>query len=108
MIGTWAILAALLSIWHPAVESSWYARGLPAPDQLTAASRDYPRGTLLLVIHEAQWVLVRVNDYGPEAWTGRDLDLSRGAARKINLLSKGVGRVHVIPVTHWRKTKITR
>jgi hypothetical protein len=32
----------------------------------------------------------RVNDYGPEAWTGRILDLSRGSFRQVDDLGRGV------------------
>jgi rare lipoprotein A len=39
--------------------------------------------------------VVRVNDRGPARWTGRDLDLSRGAAGASGLLKAGVGRVRV-------------
>ena len=52
---------------------SWYALGLPAPDALTCASRIFPRGTSLQVtnLRNGRSMVCRVNDYGPEAWTGR-------------------------------------
>lgn len=63
--------------------ASWYAAGLVAPEDLTAASRDHARGTRLRVTHGAHSVVVRVNDYGPQARTGRCIDLSRGAFRAL-------------------------
>lgn len=62
---------------------------------LTAAHRSLPLGTRLLVSHAGRSVVVRVNDRGPAAWTGRSLDLSRGAASAIGLISSGVGAVQV-------------
>lgn len=73
--------------------ASWYAAGLVAPEDLTAASRDYPRGTRLRVTHDDKSVVVRVNDYGPAVWTGRCIDLSRGAFRA--LASPSVGLIDV-------------
>lgn len=62
---------------------------------LTAAHRTLPLGTRLLVSREGRSVVVRVNDRGPAAWTGRSLDLSRGAASAIGLISSGAGAVRV-------------
>ena len=60
----------------------------------TAAHRTLPMGTRLHVcLHGC--VAVRINDRGPAAFLGRDLDLSRGAAEKIGLIQSGVGLVHV-------------
>ena len=70
---------------------SWYALGLPAPDTLTCASRIYPRGSYLHVtdLYNGHTVICRVNDYGPEAWTGRIIDLSRGSFRAVDSLGRG-------------------
>lgn len=62
---------------------------------LTCAHRTLPIGTRLLVSHGGRSVVVRVNDRGPAAWTGRSIDLSRGAATRIGLISSGTGAVHV-------------
>jgi rare lipoprotein A len=62
---------------------------------LTAAHRTLPLGTRLLVSRGGRSVVVRVNDRGPAAWTGRSLDLSRGAASRIGLISSGSGAVRV-------------
>jgi rare lipoprotein A len=62
---------------------------------LTAAHRTLPMGTRLLVTHKGRSVVVRINDRGPAVWTGRSLDLSRGAATQIGLIETGVGPVEV-------------
>lgn len=64
------------------------------PGGLTAAHRTLPFGTELLVCRQdlVACVAVRVNDRGPVASTGRDLDLSVGAARKLKMLKAGVVR----------------
>ncbi len=70
-----------------------YSREFP-----TAASRDYPRGTILRVTNTktGAFVDVRVNDYGPEAWTGREVDLSSFAFSKIGNLRDGLAHVVVV------------
>lgn len=74
---------------------SWYALGLPYPDALTCASRTFPRGTYLQVtdLNNGSKVICLVNDYGPAAWTGRVIDLSRGSFRQVDNL--GVGTIPV-------------
>lgn len=62
---------------------------------LTAAHRTLPLGTRLLVSHGGRSVVVRVNDRGPAAWTGRSLDVSRGAASRLGLIGPGTGHVQV-------------
>src|SRR5438874_4991256 len=64
------------------------------PDGLTAAHRNLPFGTRLRVksIATGRSVVVRINDRGPFI-VGRDLDLSRGAARVIGMIAAGVTRV---------------
>jgi hypothetical protein len=70
---------------------SWYALGLPQPDAFTCASRTFPRGTYLLVknLRNSRTVVCRVNDYGPAAWTGRVVDLSRGSFNQVDSLGTG-------------------
>jgi rare lipoprotein A len=71
--------------------ASWYALGLPQPDALTCASRTFPRGSYLQVknLYNGRTMVCRVNDYGPEAWTGRILDLSRGSFSQLDNLGRG-------------------
>lgn len=66
------------------------------PDALTAAHRTLPFGTCLRVESAAtgRSVRVRVNDRGPYA-KGRLIDLSEAAARALDLVRQGVGRVRL-------------
>src|SRR5579871_5989812 len=59
---------------------------------LTAAHRTWPFGSKVRVtdMRNGRSILVRINDRGPEAWTGRVIDLSLGAARALNMIQVGV------------------
>ena len=59
---------------------------------LTAASRDFPRGTYLRVTNltNGKSLIVKVNDYGPEAWTGRIIDLEQTVFKQLAPLYLGV------------------
>lgn len=61
----------------------------------TCASRDYPRKTMLRVTNIANMKSVDclVNDYGPEAWTNRHIDLSSFAFSQIADLRLGLAEV---------------
>lgn len=63
-------------------------------DLLTAAHRTLPFGTYVKVtnIKDNSEVIVRINDRGPFV-DGRIIDLSKEAARKLNILSRGVVEV---------------
>jgi rare lipoprotein A len=65
--------------------------------QLTAAHRNLPLGTKVIVTNLAtnEAVEVKINDRGP-FWDRRIIDLSRAAADTIGLLNRGVGQVQVI------------
>lgn len=67
-------------------------------DSLFCAHRSHPFGTLLKVtnISNGQEVIVKVVDRGPFI-RGRIIDLSYAAARKIGMISQGVGSVVVTP-----------
>jgi rare lipoprotein A len=89
------------------VKASWYGNefaGRPTtsgerfnPDRLTAASKTLPLGSVVKVTNSnnGRAVTVRINDCGPFA-RGRSLDLSKGAARKIGIIHKGVARVKLV------------
>lgn len=66
------------------------------PDALTAAHRSLPFGTRVRVtdLETGRRVVVRINDRGPFK-AKRVIDLSRGAARHLNLLEKGLARVRL-------------
>jgi rare lipoprotein A len=60
-------------------------------DDLTAAHRSLPLGTRVRVTNVANGrsVVVRINDRGPFV-DGRIIDLSRAAARELDVLGAGV------------------
>jgi rare lipoprotein A len=82
--------------------ASWYGpgfKGLPTasgevydPSGYTAAHKKLPLGTELMVSYRGRSVQVTVNDRGPYI-RGRELDLSRGAARTLGLVRSGVDHV---------------
>ncbi len=81
--------------------ASWYALysrtasgEMMNPAALTAAHRSLPFGTKLKVTNprNGKSVVVRINDRGPFI-KGRLIDLSKGAAQKIGLIHRGVGKV---------------
>lgn len=86
------------------MNASWYGpkfHGRPTSSgerydmyRFTAAHKELKFGTRLRVTNpdNNRSVVVTVNDRGPFI-RGRDLDLSYGAAKKIGLIDKGVGRV---------------
>ncbi|WP_028240258.1 septal ring lytic transglycosylase RlpA family protein [Stutzerimonas azotifigens] len=63
---------------------------------LVAAHRSLPFGTQVRVtnLDNGRQVTVRINDRGPYQ-TGRIIDLSRAAARKLGMLDDGVVRVRI-------------
>jgi rare lipoprotein A len=65
-------------------------------DQLTAAHRTLPFGTVVRVtdVASGRSVVVRINDRGPYA-AGRVIDLSRAAARQLGMLDAGVTKVRL-------------
>jgi peptidoglycan lytic transglycosylase len=86
--------------------ASWYGGALRGhltangerfnPSALTAAHRTLPFGTCLHVenVDNGRSVDVRVNDRGPYV-SGRIVDVSEAAARRLDMLHEGVGRVRL-------------
>ncbi|MEO7330016.1 MAG: septal ring lytic transglycosylase RlpA family protein [Minicystis sp.] len=63
------------------------------PDELTAAHRTLPFGAMVEVTRrDGRRVVVRINDRGPYA-KGRIIDLSRRAARTLEMTRDGVAEV---------------
>jgi rare lipoprotein A len=62
------------------------------PSGLTAAHRSLPFGTRVIVTDNktSRSVTVTINDRGPAKWTGRDIDLSLGAAQALQMEERGV------------------
>jgi rare lipoprotein A len=85
-------------------QASWYGKahhgGLTASGEhfdmhaLTAAHRTLPFGTIVRVTHlkSGKSVNVRINDRGPFR-SGRIIDLSYEAARRLGIVSRGTARV---------------
>jgi rare lipoprotein A len=65
-------------------------------EKLTAAHKKLPMGTIVKVtnLENEQTVAVRINDRGPHK-PGRIIDLSRSAARRLDMLSRGTARVKI-------------
>jgi rare lipoprotein A len=86
--------------------ASWYGAALAGkktasgevfnPEKLTAASRDLPIGSRVLVtnVGNGRSVRVKINDCGPYV-KGRDIDLSRKAARRLSIMRRGVAPVRI-------------
>ena len=64
------------------------------PEELTAAHRSLPFGSLVRVtrLDSGRSVVVRINDRGPFT-SGRVIDISEAAARRIGLIGPGHGEV---------------
>ena len=90
------------------VRASWYGGGerlsqhtstgeIFRPMGHTAAHRTLPFGTLLRVssLSTGLSTIVRINDRGPAASTGRALDLSRGAALDLGIARSGEAKVAI-------------
>jgi rare lipoprotein A len=66
------------------------------PTALTAAHRTLPFGTIVEVSRkDGRWVRVRITDRGPFV-KGKTIDLSRAAAKEIDMIKDGV-----VDVTLW-------
>ena len=94
------------------VRASWYGGGerlsqhtssgeIFRPMGQTAAHRTLPFGTMLRVsaLSTGRSTIVKVNDRGPAASTGRALDLSRGAAIALGIAGQGEAKV-AIEIVH--------
>jgi rare lipoprotein A len=66
------------------------------PEKLTAASRDLPMGSHVLVtnLNNGRSVHIKINDCGPYV-DGRDIDLSRKAARRLSIMGEGTAPVKI-------------
>lgn len=83
--------------------ASFYGGGRTAsgevsgPAQLTAAHRSLPFGTNVRVtnVGNGRTVVVRITDRGPYGH-GRIIDLSRAAARELDMMDRGTTMVSVV------------
>ena len=93
--------------WSETGIASWYGPGFHGRttangetydmEAMTAAHKELPFNTLVQVesMDNGRTVEVRINDRGPFVG-GRIIDLSRAAARQIDMLGSGTARVRVI------------
>jgi len=67
------------------------------PNSMTAAHRTLPFGTKVRVTHlkNQRSVVVRINNRGPYT-RGRIIDLSKAAAKELNMIRFGVAKVEVV------------
>jgi rare lipoprotein A len=70
---------------------------ITGPTGLTAAHRTLPFGTMVLVTneHNGKTVVVRITDRGPYG-RGRIIDVSRAAARELDMIGSGTARVSLV------------
>src|ERR1700723_3007297 len=68
-----------------------------SPTGLTAAHRTLPFGTKVLVtnVGNGKTVIVRITDRGPYG-RGRIIDVSRAAARELDMIGSGITMVNVV------------
>lgn len=101
-----APMASVTTGWQEEGEASWYGPGFHGRqtasgevydmEAMTAAHRELPFGSRVRVVNldNGRETRVRINDRGPFA-RGRVLDLSRAAARDIDMLGSGTARVRI-------------
>jgi rare lipoprotein A len=83
--------------------ASFYGGGQTAsgevtrPAELTAAHRTLPFGTRVRVTNvvNGRTVVVRITDRGPYGRRGRIIDVSRAAARQLDMINRGTTMVSV-------------
>ena len=84
--------------WYGAVRQGHYTASGERfdKDQLTAAHRTLPFGTLVRVVdvHSGKSVVVRINDRG-DLFPGRVIDLSSAAANNLGILRSGLAKVRL-------------
>ena len=106
------VLAAILLVWGWRAcvydRATWYgerergrlmANGRPFnPDELTAASWNYPLGSRLKVVYRSKSVVVEVTDRGGKRafmQLGKVVDLSHAAFEKLEKPAVGSIRIHI-------------
>jgi len=78
--------------------ASWYKY----KNCLCAASRDYPKGSKLKITNVSydsknfnKSIIVKINDYGPEAWTKNIIDLDKKAFQQLGNTKSGIINVRI-------------
>lgn len=66
------------------------------PEGETCAHRTLPDGTVLrLTMAGRAPVDCTINDWGPAAWTGCQVDVSRRIARRLGIIVSGIGKAQI-------------
>jgi rare lipoprotein A len=95
--------AAVASVRAESGMASFYGGGRTAsgevtgPTGLTAAHRTLPFGTKVRVtnVRNGKTVVVRITDRGPFGRRGRIIDVSRAAARQLDMIDRGTIMVSI-------------
>ena len=95
--------AAVASVRAESGMASFYGGGQTAsgevtgPTGLTAAHRTLPFGTKVRVtnVRNGKTVVVRITDRGPFGRRGRIIDVSRAAARQLDMIDRGTIMVSI-------------
>lgn len=90
------VLRGQVTYYHDSLAGNHTANGeIYDPRMLTAASRTLPFGTIVRVVRldNGRQVTLRINDRGPYGKKRRLLDLSRAAANRIGIITRGVADV---------------
>jgi rare lipoprotein A len=99
-----------LATWYDLSGNTTASGQVLTPDSWTAAHRTFPFGSELTVCYGDTCVHnVVVNDYGPAASTGNDLDLHVAPAAELGLTNVGVDYVRYRReiVGHWDGVYVT-
>jgi rare lipoprotein A len=97
-VGVSLLRQALVSISRQKVRVSAGLRpslAAASANHLKCVPHARPLGTRLQVTYRGLSTIVRINDRGPAANTGRALDLSRGAASDLGVFGAGDARVAI-------------
>lgn len=99
-----AVVLALFGPYYETGIASWYGPGFDGNytangeiydmDGVSAAHKTLPFGTIVRVVEidTGRSIVVRINDRGPFV-DGRIIDLSKGAARNLGIVDKGITQV---------------
>lgn len=102
LVFSFLCLHGIASWYGPGFDGEIAANGKPFhQEEMTAASRTLPLGTVIMVenVSNHRVVVVRVTDRGPYAdMEHRILDLSMAAAKRLGFIEKGTARVEVAVV----------
>ena len=85
-----------IASWYgPGFDGNYTANGeIYDMNGISAAHKTLPFGTIVRVVEfsTGKSIIVRINDRGPFI-EGRIIDLSKGAARKLGIIDKGITKV---------------